>query len=351
MNGQELDPICNKLAVVIEPYNDELFSSWIFRLSLANGVEPYYLHKFVTNNLNSWRLDLDVTSNPNIIRNYANATGYSQDKIQSLLLHNPLEKLAVKNTNRTNSRWLIPLNNRSRNLTASGGIQFCSMCLAKYGYFRQNWRLATTTVCLKHMVYLKDHCPKCLRPVVLRHVYSKIRDTLNDDSIMYCANCGFNLRNAVKRRAKSNSVTHNKFNTQSIKDGFMITNNRQVSYSHLYFEVLSVLTCILFFRKTGTKLFNCVKHHLNIKYERWELVQQKMRTIENVPLNSRDTALYMAHWLLDDWPDRFINICKESKTPPSTLQMTRDYQPFWFHNTAKSLTKYGIINDLSIGMV
>lgn len=168
MNEQGLEQPCTKLAIVVDPYNDELFSSWIFRLALANGIEPYYLHKFIAGCTNSWNLDLDVTKNMDIIQRYSIATGYEIKEIYKLLLHDLLERLTAKKTDTTNSRWLIPLNNRKRNLAAAGGILFCSICLIKKGYFRQNWRLATTTISLEHMIYLKEHCQKCKQPIRLQ---------------------------------------------------------------------------------------------------------------------------------------------------------------------------------------
>ena len=70
MSEQKSDLLCNKLAITISPYDDELFSSWIFRLALANAIEPYYLHKFVTNNARSWNMDLDVARDEDIIDCY-----------------------------------------------------------------------------------------------------------------------------------------------------------------------------------------------------------------------------------------------------------------------------------------
>ena len=335
MSEQKSDLLCNKLAITISPYDDELFSSWIFRLALANAIEPYYLHKFVTNNARSWNMDLDVARDEDIIDCYCLKTGYSKSKIRKLLLHDLLERLAVKKTDKTNSRWLIPLNNRSRNLTAPGGILFCPSCLIKYGYFRQHWRLATTTICLEHMIYLKEHCQRCCTPVRLKYVYSDLRDSLDSESIMYCIKCRFDLRQSARHRAKPWSIHHSVVNSGIINRGFIDLPSKMIGFSHLYFEVVSVLSCVLLFRKTGILLYHYLKHRLGIKYERWELVSQNMKTIENISLNSRDIILYMIDWLLDDFPIRFNQVISESKVMPSILHMSRDYRPYWFNSVLK----------------
>lgn len=339
MREQNEAYICRKLAVTVEPYYNELFSSWIFRLALANGIEPYYLHKFVTGNPNSWNLDLDVTRNEQIIQDYSIVTGYTDKRINQLLLHELLERLAARKTAKTNSRWLIPLNNRRRNLAASGGIPFCPICLTEKQYFSQNWRLATTTVCLEHRIYLKEHCQRCRYPVTLKHVFSGFKNNLTDELLFFCASCGFDLRKSFKHHIKKLSISHSRFNKHIIKDGFVNANGKQIQYSHLYFEVVLVLSCVLLFRKDGCKLYNYLKCQLKINYNRWELVTQSMRTIENIPLNSRDIILCIIHWLLGSWPARILNICKKTKTNFNTLQMTRDYQPFWFYSTVQTLKK------------
>ncbi|HLX53299.1 MAG TPA: TniQ family protein [Aquella sp.] len=330
MSEQNEAYICNKLAVTVEPYCNELFSSWIFRLALANGIEPYYLHKFVTGNPNSWNLDLDVTHNEQIIQDYSIVTGYTDKRINQLLLHELLERLAARKTAKTNSRWLIPLNNRGRNLTALGGIPFCPSCLTEKQYFSQNWRLATTTVCLEHKIYLKECCQKCRSPVTLKHVFAAFKNNITDELLCICASCGFDLRKSVKRCIKRRSIDHNQFNAQVIKDGFINMKDKQIQYSHLYFEAILVLSCVLLFRDNGCKLYNYLKNQLQMDCRHCEIVTQNMRTIENIPLNSRDTALYMINYLLTSYPNNLADAINNSKTMPSILHMTRDYKPFWF---------------------
>ena len=338
MNEQKLGHSCHKLAVIVQPYEDELFSSWIFRLALANAVEPYYLHKFITNNKRSWAMDLDVTRNEAILHSYSLATGYHKKEIRRLLLHDLLERLAVKRAPKTNSRWLIPLNNRKRNLVAPGGVLFCPICLIKYGYFKQHWRLATTTICLEHMIYLKEYCQRCKTPVILKYAYIDTKRNLNDETMMYCVNCGFDLRKSFKHHAKLRSIKHNQFNIKAVRDGYITIEGLQIQYSHLYFEVVSVLSCVLLFRKNGAELYNFISKQLGINYPRWSLVNQNMRTIENIPLNSRDTILYVIDWFLSDWPKNFWIAVSFDTFNYSLLQTSRDYKPFWF-NAILSLIK------------
>ena len=326
--------------VIIEPYDDELFSSWVFRLALANGQEPSIFHRHTTGGRNQgWNQDIDVIRNENLIKQYCYKTGISYQQIYKLLLHNLLEKLSVRKKGKTNSRWLIPLNNRRRNLTSPEGIPFCSLCLTQYRYFKQCWRLAATTVCLEHGIYLKEYCQKCKTPVVLRKIYFSFKNCITVDAIVHCAMCGFDLRMSHKYGAKQSSIEHNYFNWTAINNGYINSSYLQIQYSHLYFEAVSVLSCVLFFRKSGVSLFKFIKHKLGLNYQCYHLVSQRMRTIENMPLNSRDVALHMINWCLEDYPHRFNSIVTSSGVMHSALRMTRDYHPFWFNRVFELVKK------------
>ena len=316
--------------IVIEPHDDELFSSWIFRLALANGQEPSIFHRLTIGGANkAWNQDIDVLRNASIINQYSSKTGIPSQEIYKLLLHNLLERLAVKKKERTNSRWLIPLNNRKRNLSAAGGIPFCSLCLKQDGYFKQCWRLATTTVCIEHGIYLKEHCQNCRAPVILKKVYFSFKNCVTTEAIFYCVSCGFDLRKSRNRIASQCSIKHNKFNSRVINTGYIDTKHMRIQYSHLYFEVASVLSCILFFRKSGIKVYNFISSRVGIYRPNWSLVKPRMRTIENMPLNSRDTALQLINCLIGaDF--QFKAMLKNDIIMPSILHMTRDYQPFWY---------------------
>ena len=57
--------------------------------------------------------------------------------------------------------WLLPRD-------AMAAMPFCPLCLAEgpVVYPRTAWSLALTTVCRRHEVVLRDHCPACAEPVL-----------------------------------------------------------------------------------------------------------------------------------------------------------------------------------------
>lgn len=320
-----------KWPIMVQPFEDELFSSWLFRIALANGQAPRIFARLTYGSPQYWNMDLDVNRIKDFHDSFSNKTYLTSAQLEKLMMHNLLERLSAGKTDKTHLRWLIPLNNRLRNVNQVSGIPFCPLCLEENGYFKQSWRLATTTICLQHMIPLKEFCQRCHKPVFLKSIHQIFKNNLCPEAILFCTNCGFDLRRSFKHKAKSHSIQHNFNNTKIITEGFLNRGDLKISYSHLYFEAVSVLCCILLFRKGGRKLYRHLTQRLGLNYQRWDLVNKKMSKIESCPLNTRDIALYMIDYMLQNFPHRFLDTIDGSKMMQSYLHMARDYQPYWYY--------------------
>lgn len=335
--GNSIIPHINRLPIIVEPYSDELFSSWIFRLALANGTEPYILFKSLRFSSHKWYLDLDATGNIDIINAYANITNINISNIQNTLMHDLLNNTALPTKKFSGSKWLIPLNNKKDNRIIDGGIHFCPSCLEKYRYFKKIWRLAISTCCIEHKIKLKAHCQKCKSPVHLKYVNPMQKNFINSDTIFYCSHCGFDLRKSHKVKATDLDVIHNQINQNAVVDGYIIIGNIELNYSHLYFKVVDFLISLMFFRENGYKIFDELKKDAGTSVQRRELAKNYHIAIKNTPLKTRNIAFRMAYLLLSDFPNNLISNIKLSNQKITRWHKYQFDEPFWFSETLNNI--------------
>lgn len=173
-----LDVCSDQWPIEVSPEPDELLSSWLHRLSIANGLAPRHFGNVLGQGGGMWsaRLDNALPSATSRLlshhcRIFSNKIDFRENKLRRLLL--PLRYTG----HRKRSTWL----------------QYCPQCLADdvEPYFRRRWRLATTISCQVHGGRLRDRCPSCGHGVAAFGQPEPIAQH-------FCTICGYDLRAAPK---------------------------------------------------------------------------------------------------------------------------------------------------------
>jgi hypothetical protein len=125
--------------------------------------------------------------------------------------------------------------------------QVCPICLAENGYARDDWDIATVSVCSHHNTILLDTCPDCGE-----------RLTWDRPSLMLCAKCGSDLRSWDARTASAEET--------EVSDDFSALAPFRIS--------------------TGE----------NVQTVMWDAMFRLFKTF----------ALSTAQWALMDWPNRYL---------------------------------------------
>ena len=175
------DVVGDRWPVAVAPQADELLSSWLHRLALANGVAPRAFGDIVSGAGGMWSARLDLRL-PQALAAWLSArTGLASDEISVLAMSDnamaPLWLPQRETAHRRRSTWL----------------QFCALCLAddRVPYFRRCWRLASRVSCFRHGCGLRDRCPACrggLAPFAQADLAPQ----------HIGARCGFDLRAAAR---------------------------------------------------------------------------------------------------------------------------------------------------------
>lgn len=204
------------------------------------------------------------------------------------------------------------------------GLQFCPDCLSEEEpYFRKSWRLALTTLCPIHRRYLHDKCPYCKEPINFHRL------DFSTGPISLCYNCKKNLS---KIATTEDSVEELDLSIQreiiiTLERGWKEIKSNQIVYSHLFFKVYHQLC------KT---ILRCHKQNkwLGVINESGLSINPKdfanIRTVEDLPVMSRVSLYRIIHWLLEEWPERFLNVCIKNKIYRSILEKDFKESPFWY---------------------
>ena len=173
------DVVRDRWPVTLDPQPDELLSSWLHRLAIANGIAPRPFAGVLGLGGGMWspRLDLQLPRDVAVL--LGGQTGVPHETISAMAM-----------TGWALTPLLLPLRENARR-NRSTWIQYCHLCLGEdeAPYFRRQWRLATRISCFVHGRGLRDRCPACRTGITSFDQTELLPQHL-------CARCGFDLRAA-----------------------------------------------------------------------------------------------------------------------------------------------------------
>jgi hypothetical protein len=171
-------------------FADELFSSWLWRTSVAAGAPP---HRFAAEVLAMRYGDPDTEVPGTTLHRLASRSGQSVPLLAcgTLMAAHPMTRGdVVLNALLRHGGFLLcsrPRGGRSRAI-----LQYCPRCLATdpHPYVRRRWRFAIETVCVRHRCSLHDACWRC----------GAFVDLLTQTRVsrqLFCAHCDAALAHAA----------------------------------------------------------------------------------------------------------------------------------------------------------
>lgn len=174
--------------VSVDPLPDELLSSWLHRLALANGIAPRSFAGVLGLGEGMWSPRLDLRLPRHVAGLLADQTGVPPEAVGAMTM-----------SGCAMAPLLLPLRD-SAHRNRSTWMQYCCQCLATDDapYFRQQWRLASRVSCFVHGCGLRDRCPACHAGVAAFHQRELVPQH-------FCARCRFDLRAAPKASGKASA--------------------------------------------------------------------------------------------------------------------------------------------------
>jgi hypothetical protein len=304
----------------LRPQEDELLSSWLVRLALLHRTMPMtFTNLYLPETKNKfWSADIDLQGDPAMLAALSRKSGVPAESLQAMTLRSYEGFLFEEIHGRTGgTQFINPLGMRGRRSTLPG-LRYCPECLRedKRPYFRKGWRLAFSVLCPMHRCYLLDKCPGCATPLT---PYLSCRG----GKIEACYKCNGSLSvgKAPSINDASKVLGAVEWVYSVLNDGFTLIGGAPVQ-SHLYFRVLHHILRLIMSKRYGQRLRD------GVGMEPLDILGYK--TFESVPIVGQARMLPYAVWMLNEWPQRFIDICERQKLFSSALLKDLEQAPFWF---------------------
>lgn len=171
-------------AIHVDLAPDELLSSWLVRIALANGCDPLSLTGVIWPEYRAWTVDIDRCLPSEQLLVLARMANISSEALELSTLP-PIARRITEKIPPAQGHWSWIVSAIPRNRRRLGGLQFCPLCLASdtRPYFRLQWRFAWHTCCERHGCLLLDRCPHCQSPIAAH------MNSADAKGIAYCATC------------------------------------------------------------------------------------------------------------------------------------------------------------------
>lgn len=320
-----------------QPKDDEILSSWMVRMAFANR---FPLHTFYNKLLGYrgaiWNQDVDRHPHPDLLSLLAKSSGQLPRTLQNMtlgfyegLFYDHLSLIG-------NTAWIIPVGlfHRTRKRP---GMQFCPQCLKldSIPYYRRHWRLALYALCEHHRCVLADRCPSCHAPVAYhRHGIGRHKTVPEVESLFYCHHCSFDLRQTPLTFLDwfdEHSLQKLHTTMRYCEQGYWDCGPLTPPCSIPFFQGVKTLMGVLIGRN-GTRLIKILSDTCGVE------IGKPDGSVHSEPerLSSLERAklLLVIFWLLDDWPQRFIALCRDAKFTRSRLAERVGELPFWLVDVA-----------------
>lgn len=319
----------------LKPKPDELLSSWIVRLARAHGMKVQTFCQMMFGREQAiWNRDIDKLAPTALLDRLCELTGATREQAWGATLQAYEGILFERHNPFGHTQWILPLGIYHRTRKRFG-LLYCPLCLKEDDepYFRKQWRLAFHLVCDQHGTLMSDRCPSCGMAVVFFRRELGHRSALDGGEITRCHACGFDLRHAPAYDPPSpdGQVLAMLRSLIMFRDiGWWFAGNQQIPYSHLFFDVFHHLA-VLIGSKAGRKLRGEIERRTGIRLPDCAPGNAKL---EMRSFWERYWLIVVAHWLLQYWPRRFVDINLDAGMS-SAWVLRGEHLPWWFEQTVR----------------
>ncbi len=247
-----------------------------------------------------WTRDIDTFAPTELIADMATMTGVSNHVAENTTLRR-FEGILYEKVNTsgpTSAINRVGVYHRTRKLP---GLQWCPACLREdeNPYFRQHWRLVLFSTCHIHKSILSCLCPECSSPAVPFRTEGQL-----------CHNCGHDRRKIKKVPARKEVLQLEKYFLNGLNGHEVYLQHGVNIHPYIYFAIVRRLQQLLASNKRSDRLRTILNNHLNTR------IKLKIRNTSNYPniltSKERHDISFMLSKLLDQWPDKFIDYCKQA---------------------------------------
>lgn len=225
----------------------------------------------------------------------------------------------------SDQRWILPFHPTSDSPYASGPV-LCPNCLQDQPYLRLFWRMAFYTFCPLHGSVLIERCPDCGASMWPSTMPSRAHP--NSFALSHCQRCGADLTTVA---------SHPSLYPDNALDLWIHVEQNKVpsGYGHIsslgeFMDGIWVI-CQLMLRRQSHHIYSFLdlpSRLMNTSFPE----AAKSQSIRSLPLLERDRLIKGVLWLLQDWPYRFVDVCRAAKITRKDFIANRILHPPWLED-------------------
>lgn len=235
----------NIWAHYIPPYQDELFTSWFFRLSQAHGVKSHSFAKYYFGKEQLWNRDIDNSASDYLKKAIVENSPLLDQDVENLFLTSYETILFEQRNLNGNTQGILPLGIYHRK-RRNKSLLYCPSCIGKKPYYKKAWRISTSYFCTDCKIILKDCCESCGNGISFHRLEQGDKKKILADSLSNCSWCRASLSLNLEVANNFQIFLQTKINS-ILKDGY----SKEFQYSFSYFKVLHIIL-LLISRKHNT---------------------------------------------------------------------------------------------------
>lgn len=328
-----------KLPVHPTPLPNEILTSWITRVAIANGLFDKGLYRTTMQLDRSTSMkDNNVYHNQMLISALSRVTGQSESTLRSMMLTDYVGRVFGEMLTSSTHRWALPHRHKGNILLRSSST-YCPECLRtdRKKYFRKYWKLSFYTKCHIHGCFMRDECPNCGAIVAFeRTIVGQKTLDMPLDHVGLCWKCteplwtGAHLNGHLPECSESIEKAYAKFLTDFVEPK-TIPPIQGVAHEVLLFNGAWIIASALLRRMTRGVLLGLLEQLGHSKLLDWK----DHSTIDTLPLLQRWQLMTAVCWILGDWPNRLVTLPQLGKLGATAFNIHSGELPFWLEKPIK----------------
>ncbi len=301
------------------PEEDELLSSWLHRLAIANALCDHSICRMMFGSMPVWNRDMDRSFPATALPALGDWTGVSENRLAEMKLTRWTGRLSESVRTDGMTTWILPVGVYHR-IRRRPGLQFCPSCLRERdARALWSWRMAWSVCCSRHQIPLRDRCPRC------EAVYLPHRSAPSLFGRACCALCGWDLcRDDSEEPATEDEVQCQRALESALTSGEAHVGHLQV-LALPFFEGLRLVVMALILRRAT--------RHVQRRSESDgvpEAIALSRRRFEFLEIAERRQIMAVVWLLLQDWPSTFTRILSQCGVGAWMFRVSQQHQPpYW----------------------
>jgi hypothetical protein len=314
----------------VKPYEDELLSSWVVRLSRASGTGPQRFCARVWEHTAFWSRDIDKGLYADVLEVLSAKTATPRARVRETTWRGYRGLPAGTLARHGHSPWFLSVDLRAGRRQGAW-VAYCPSCLQDDAepYFRRQWRLTFVTVCAQHRCQRLDWCAACAAPC---HRHRVPREAA---ALICCYRCQCDARRAPAP-VLANTVDHHCLRQWQLwlveafhHGGYPLIPTTAVATA----EYLAVLTHL------GRLVLRRYRAHAwrrafrgPVAHPVWEpsWLSSPDRALDMLPVTDRFILMRLLAWWLEQWPEQFVALGAMAQLTRADRQSGCLDPPAWY---------------------